>query len=64
MVELHSGKVEIDGHDISRIGLSVLRGRLALVPQDSNLFLGTLRENLYGLATLTICSHFAQTFPK
>jgi ABC-type multidrug transport system fused ATPase/permease subunit len=49
MVELQSGKIEIDGSDISRIGLGVLRGRLALVPQDSTLFLGTLRENLYVL---------------
>jgi len=45
-VELQSGKIEIDDVDISRIGLSALRGRLALVPQDSTLFLGTLHENL------------------
>lgn len=45
-VELHNGKIEIDGYDISCIGLDVLRGRLALVPQDNILFLGTLRENL------------------
>ncbi|KAJ7459489.1 multidrug resistance-associated ABC transporter [Mycena galericulata] len=46
MVELQSGKIEIDGHNIRNMGLDVLRGRLALVPQDSVLFLGTLRENL------------------
>jgi ATP-binding cassette, subfamily C (CFTR/MRP), member 1 len=46
-VELQNGKIEIDGYDISRIGLDVLRDRLALVPQDSILFLGTLRENLW-----------------
>ncbi|KAF9466008.1 multidrug resistance-associated ABC transporter [Collybia nuda] len=46
IVELQSGKIDIDGHDISKIGLDVLRTRLALVPQDSTLFLGTLRENL------------------
>lgn len=46
IVELQSGKIEIDGTDVSKIGLSVLRGRLALVPQDSVLFLGSLRENL------------------
>jgi len=45
-VELQGGKIEIDGYDINHIGLDVLRGRLALVPQDSTLFLGTLRENL------------------
>jgi ATP-binding cassette subfamily C (CFTR/MRP) protein 1 len=46
-VELQDGKVEIDGLDISQIELNVLRNRLALVPQDATLFLGTLRDNLY-----------------
>ncbi|KAJ7123757.1 multidrug resistance-associated ABC transporter [Mycena epipterygia] len=46
MVELQSGKIEIDGQNTRNVGLDVLRGRLALVPQDSVLFLGTLRENL------------------
>ncbi|KAJ7172563.1 multidrug resistance-associated ABC transporter [Mycena filopes] len=46
MVEVQSGSIEIDGHDIHNVGLDVLRGSLALVPQDSVLFLGTLRENL------------------
>ena len=46
-VELQDGKVEIDGLDISQIDLNVLRSRVALVPQDTTLFLGTLRDNLY-----------------
>ena len=46
VVELQGGKIEIDGMDIHKMGLDVLRGRLALVPQDSVLFLGTLRDNL------------------
>jgi hypothetical protein len=46
-VELQDGKIEIDGLDISNMELSVLRNRLALVPQDATLFLGTLRDNLY-----------------
>lgn len=46
MVEVQSGKVEIDGVNIRDIGLETLRSRLALVPQDSILFLGTLRDNL------------------
>ena len=45
-VELLGGKIEIDGRNIHDIGLDVLRTRLALVPQDGTLFLGTLRENL------------------
>lgn len=46
MVELRDGTIEIDGVNIRNIGLDVLRRQLALVPQDSTLFLGTLRENL------------------
>ena len=46
MVELRSGSVEVDEVNIRDIRLETLRQRLALVPQDSTLFLGTLRENL------------------
>ncbi|KAG6830040.1 hypothetical protein H0H92_002458 [Tricholoma furcatifolium] len=46
IVELEDGKIEIDGHDIRSMGLDTLRSRLALVPQDTSLFLGTLRENI------------------
>ncbi|KAG6873111.1 hypothetical protein C0995_002774 [Termitomyces sp. Mi166 len=46
IVELQNGKIEIDGCDISRMGLSTLRNSLALVPQDSTMFIGTLRSNL------------------
>ena len=46
IVNLQAGSIVIDGHDIAKMGLEVLRSRLALVPQDSTLFLGTLRENL------------------
>jgi ATP-binding cassette subfamily C (CFTR/MRP) protein 1 len=45
-VKLSSGSILIDDVDIGTIGLSTLRSRLALVPQDSTLFLGTLRDNL------------------
>ncbi|SJL01375.1 uncharacterized protein ARMOST_04696 [Armillaria ostoyae] len=40
------GSIQIDGHDISKIELDTLRGRLALVPQDTVMFLGTMRHNL------------------
>ncbi|KAF9488932.1 multidrug resistance-associated ABC transporter [Pleurotus eryngii] len=46
LTELCAGKITIDGVDIRSVGLDVLRSRMALVPQDSTLFLGTLRENL------------------
>ncbi|PBK66109.1 multidrug resistance-associated ABC transporter [Armillaria solidipes] len=53
IVELQEGKIEIDGHDISKIELDTLRGRLALVPQDTTMFLGTLRDNLDPLGSRT-----------
>ncbi|KAF7798058.1 hypothetical protein EIP86_009270 [Pleurotus ostreatoroseus] len=53
IVNVKSGSIAIDGYDIGNIGLDVLRSRLALVPQDSTLFLGTLRENLDPQATRT-----------
>ncbi|KAJ7589468.1 multidrug resistance-associated ABC transporter [Mycena floridula] len=46
IVELSKGSIEIDGHVTRDIGLMTLRSRLALVPQDSTLFMGTLRDNL------------------
>ncbi|KAH9920031.1 multidrug resistance-associated ABC transporter [Epithele typhae] len=46
IVNIQDGVIEVDGVDIAKIGLETLRGRLALVPQDSLLFKGTLRENL------------------
>ncbi|KAJ8457503.1 hypothetical protein ONZ45_g18288 [Pleurotus djamor] len=53
MVELKSGTITIDGVNVRDIGLGALRRKLALVPQDSTLFLGTLRENLDPEATRT-----------
>ena len=38
--------IEIDGVDISKIGLSDLRQALAIIPQEAPLFSGTLRSNL------------------
>lgn len=46
MVELRSGAIEIDGINTDSVDLETLRTRLALVPQDATLFLGTLRDNL------------------
>ncbi|KAF9142605.1 hypothetical protein BGX30_002584 [Mortierella sp. GBA39] len=45
-VEESGGSIEIDGIDISTIGLHDLRHRIAIIPQDPTLFAGTLRENL------------------
>ncbi|BGP13132.1 hypothetical protein JCM10213v2_001051 [Rhodosporidiobolus nylandii] len=46
IVEAAGGKVEIDGVDISKIGLHDLRSRLSIIPQDSQMFAGSLRDNL------------------
>ncbi|XP_071446557.1 ATP-binding cassette sub-family C member 5-like [Hetaerina americana] len=46
LVELDSGRVTVDGIDISQIGLIELRSAIAVIPQDPVLFAGTLRHNL------------------
>jgi len=45
-VDATSGKIFIDGIDITTIGLHDLRSRVTFIPQDATLFSGTLRENL------------------
>ncbi|KAK4702568.1 hypothetical protein P7C70_g3660, partial [Phenoliferia sp. Uapishka_3] len=44
--ELSEGKIEIDGRDISSMGLEVLRKRLSVIPQDALLYAGSVRQNL------------------
>ncbi len=41
-----SGKIILDGVDITKIGLGDLRSRLTLIPQEAVLFSGTVRSNL------------------
>ncbi len=45
-LEIRSGRIVIDGVDVSKIKLNDLRSRLAIIPQDPVLFSGTLRANM------------------
>lgn len=46
IIEAAEGKIMIDGIDVSQIGLKDLRSAIAIIPQDPQLWEGTLRENL------------------
>lgn len=46
LLEASEGTIEIDGQDISEMGLSDLRGHLGIIPQDAQAFEGTVRSNL------------------
>lgn len=49
-----SGRVTVDGQDLTGINLHDYRSHIAVVPQNSILFSGTIRENItYGLNDVT-----------
>ena len=51
-----SGTVEIDGHDLRTVTLRSLRRQLGLVPQETVLFSGTIRQNIaYGQSPIDRC---------
>ena len=46
MIEASEGNIVIDGVSINEIGLYDLRHKLSIIPQDSQVFEGTVRENI------------------
>jgi subfamily B ATP-binding cassette protein MsbA len=47
--DVSSGSIRIDGHDIRSVRLADLRGAIGMVPQETTLFGGPIRENIaYG----------------
>lgn len=53
IIEAESGVVSIDGVDVRKLGLHDLRSRLSIIPQDSQAFAGSLRQNLDPTSTAT-----------
>jgi len=49
-----SGSISIDEHDLSQFDLRTYRSNISVVPQESVLFEGTVRDNVtYGLGSVT-----------
>ncbi|QOU20165.1 hypothetical protein BRETT_004817 [Brettanomyces bruxellensis] len=46
LIEASGGHINIDDLDTSKLGLFDLRSRLSIIPQDSQIFQGTIRSNL------------------
>ena len=46
IVELESGTIIMDGQDISKLDIKALRDIITVIPQEPNLFSGSLRFNI------------------
>jgi ATP-binding cassette subfamily B protein len=44
--DVSDGQVLIDGHDVRSVQLESLRGQIGIVLQETNLFTGTIRDNI------------------
>lgn len=53
IIEPVAGRIIIDGVDITKIGLNDLRSHLSIIPQDSQIFEGSVRQNLDPLSIHT-----------
>ncbi len=45
-MEISSGKIAVDGVDLSTLGLHKVRSSISLIPQQADLMAGTLRYNI------------------
>ncbi|WP_324671717.1 ABC transporter ATP-binding protein [Hymenobacter sp. GOD-10R] len=73
---LSGGRIVVDGHDIQQFDLTELRSHIGIVPQETLLFGGTIRENIaYGKTDATDAEiqlaarkanawQFIQSFPE
>ena len=53
-IKANEGQIMLDGHDINEINLRSYRRHLAVVPQNSILFSGTIRDNItYGMPSVS-----------
>ena len=46
IIESFEGEIVIDGQNIANIDLGMLRKGISIIPQDSSLFIGTLKYNI------------------
>lgn len=46
LYDISSGRILIDGRDVREINLKILRSAISMVPQDTILFSGTIKENV------------------
>lgn len=67
IVELDQGKIEVDGRDISKMGLHSLRSKISIIPQDALLFSGSESDiqqcSHQDLADISLCSPTKQLGP-
>ena len=64
IVEAAEGNIIIDGIDVAKIGLEDLRTKIAIIPQEPILFVGTIRENidLFNFMCLSIYSEIVMKY--
>lgn len=46
IVEIEGGLVSIDGVEVSKVDLNLLRSKITVIPQDPVIFEGTLKFNV------------------